>query len=31
VAAQSIEKQHAIEAADDIPFETFMQNYFAQR
>ena len=26
----SIEKQHAIEAADDIPFETFMQNYFAQ-
>jgi glutamate--cysteine ligase len=30
-ARQSIEKQHAIEAADDIPFETFMQNYFAQR
>jgi len=30
-AEQSIEKQHAIEAADDIPFETFMQNYFAQR
>jgi glutamate--cysteine ligase len=29
-ARSSIEKQHAIEAADDIPFETFMQNYFAQ-
>ncbi len=29
-AEQSIEKQQAIEAADDVPFETFMQNYFAQ-
>ncbi len=29
-AQQSIERQHGIERADDIPFETFMQNYFAQ-
>ena len=29
-AQQSIEKQHEIERADDIPFETFLQNYFAQ-
>ncbi len=30
LARESIEQQHAMEAADDIPFETFMQNYFAQ-
>jgi glutamate--cysteine ligase len=30
LARESIAKQHAIEAADDIPFETFLQNYFAQ-
>ena len=29
-AQQSIERQHEIERADDIPFETFLQNYFAQ-
>ena len=30
LARESIERQHAIEAADDIPFEVFLQNYFAQ-
>jgi glutamate--cysteine ligase len=30
LARESIEKQHAIEAADTIPFEVFLQNYFAQ-
>ena len=30
-ARASIEKQQAMEAADDVSFETFMQNYFAQR
>jgi glutamate--cysteine ligase len=30
LARESIEKQRAMEAADDIPFETFLQNYFAQ-
>ncbi|TNF87154.1 MAG: glutamate--cysteine ligase [Gammaproteobacteria bacterium] len=29
-ARASIEKQREIEAADDVSFETFMQNYFAQ-
>jgi glutamate--cysteine ligase len=29
-ARDSIEKQHAIERADDIPFATFLQNYFNQ-
>jgi len=29
-ARSSIEKQHAIEAADEVSFETFLQNYFAQ-
>ena len=29
-AQQSIERQRKLEAADDIPFETFLQNYFAQ-
>jgi len=29
-ARQSIEKQHEIERSDDIPFKTFLQNYFAQ-
>jgi glutamate--cysteine ligase len=29
-ARQSIERQGKLEAADDIPFETFLQNYFAQ-
>jgi len=29
-ARESIEKQQAIEAADVIPFETFLQDYFAQ-
>jgi glutamate--cysteine ligase len=29
-ARQSIERQRQQEAADDIPFETFLQNYFAQ-
>ncbi len=31
LARESIAKQHAIEAADKIPFEDFLQNYFAQR
>jgi len=31
IARTSIEQQHLIEAADDVPFETFMQNYFHQR
>ena len=31
LARESIEKQHAIEAADKIPFEKFLQNYFAQK
>ncbi|RLA31267.1 MAG: glutamate--cysteine ligase [Gammaproteobacteria bacterium] len=30
LARESITKQHAIEAADEISFETFLQNYFAQ-
>ena len=30
LAAESIEKQRAIEAADDIPFATFLENYFTQ-
>ena len=30
MALESIDKQKAIEAADDIPFETFLENYFAQ-
>jgi glutamate--cysteine ligase len=30
LARQSIEKQHEIERTDDISFETFLQNYFAQ-
>ena len=30
MARESIEKQKAIEMADDIPFETFLENYFAQ-
>jgi glutamate--cysteine ligase len=30
VARESIERQHAIERADDIPFDKFMQNYFQQ-
>jgi len=30
LARESIAKQSAIEAADKIPFETFLQNYFAQ-
>jgi glutamate--cysteine ligase len=30
LARESIEKQRAIEAADKIPFETFLQEYFAQ-
>ena len=29
-AQQSIERQHEIERTDDIPFETFLQHYFAQ-
>jgi len=29
-ARESIEKQHAIEDADEIPFATFLQNYFNQ-
>ena len=29
-AAESFDKQRAIEAADDIPFATFLENYFAQ-
>jgi glutamate--cysteine ligase len=29
-ARESIERQHAIERADDIPFDKFMQNYFQQ-
>jgi glutamate--cysteine ligase len=29
-ARQSIEKQHQIERSDEISFETFLQNYFAQ-
>jgi len=29
-AQQSIERQHEIESSDDISFETFLQNYFAQ-
>jgi glutamate--cysteine ligase len=29
-ARDSIEKQRQIEQADDIPFATFLQNYFAQ-
>ena len=29
-ARRSLQKQREIEAADDISFETFMQNYFAQ-
>ena len=29
-ARASIEKQQEIERADDIPFATFMQNYFNQ-
>jgi len=30
LARLSIEKQHEIERTDDISFETFLQNYFAQ-
>lgn len=30
LARESIDRQRAIEAADDIPFETFLQNYFDQ-
>jgi glutamate--cysteine ligase len=30
LARESIEKQRAIEAADEVPFETFLQEYFAQ-
>ena len=30
LARESIAKQQSIEVADDIPFETFLQNYFAQ-
>jgi len=30
LARESIAKQHAIEATDEISFETFLQNYFAQ-
>jgi glutamate--cysteine ligase len=30
LARESIEKQRAIEAADKVPFETFLQEYFAQ-
>jgi glutamate--cysteine ligase len=29
-ARASIERQHAMERADDIPFDTFMRNYFDQ-
>jgi len=29
-ARESTERQHAIERADDIPFDKFMQNYFQQ-
>ena len=29
-ARESIERQRAIEAADEVSFETFLQNYFAQ-
>jgi len=29
-AAESIEKQRAMEAADEVPFETFLAEYFAQ-
>jgi glutamate--cysteine ligase len=30
LARESIEKQRAIEAADNVPFATFLQEYFAQ-
>ena len=30
LARESIEKQRAIEADDDVSFETFLQNYFDQ-
>jgi glutamate--cysteine ligase len=30
-AAASLERQAAIEAADDVDFETFLASYFAQR
>jgi glutamate--cysteine ligase len=30
LARESIEKQRATEAADDVPFATFLQEYFAQ-
>jgi len=30
LARESIDRQKAIEAADDVPFETFLQHYFAQ-
>jgi len=30
LARESIEKQRAIEAADEVPFATFLQEYFAQ-
>jgi len=30
LARESLEKQSAIEAADAVPFETFLQDYFAQ-
>jgi glutamate--cysteine ligase len=30
LARESVAKQQAIEAADDIPFETFLKHYFAQ-
>jgi glutamate--cysteine ligase len=30
LARESIAKQQSIEAADEIPFATFLQNYFAQ-
>jgi glutamate--cysteine ligase len=30
LALESIERQKTIEATDDIPFETFLQNYFDQ-
>ncbi|MFT5664402.1 MAG: hypothetical protein ACI9JR_001798, partial [Gammaproteobacteria bacterium] len=30
LARESITKQQTIEAANDVPFETFLQNYFKQ-
>ncbi len=29
-ASASLDQQHAIEAADEVPFESFLQDYFAQ-